>query len=111
MNGFSNTSGRVEVVINGEWGTVSDDEWTLEDADVVCREVGYPNALLPYTLASFGEGFGRVWMSHMQCTGNESSLLECKHERFQQPYYSHMHDVGVLCEGKDSVVEIKCLII
>ena len=36
--------GRVEICVNGAWGTVCDDEWDNTGASVVCKELRLPSA-------------------------------------------------------------------
>lgn len=40
MGGGSNKSGRLEVYLNGQWGTVCDTHLTDRDASVICRQLG-----------------------------------------------------------------------
>ncbi len=42
MNGQTDREGRVEICIEGIWGTVCDDGWDVTDTRVVCRQLGYP---------------------------------------------------------------------
>lgn len=51
--------GRVEVFYNGEWGTVCDDDFSIYAAQVVCRELGFMEAVSWSPSAKFGRGEGK----------------------------------------------------
>lgn len=40
-----NGTGRVEILHDGQWGSVCDYKWDKEDAEVVCIEMGFVKAV------------------------------------------------------------------
>ncbi|ROI15309.1 Deleted in malignant brain tumors 1 protein [Anabarilius grahami] len=97
VNGSDSCSGRVEVLHNGIWGTVCDDDWDLSDAAVVCREMGCGNVIEAKRGANFGQGSGQIWMDDVQCAGNETTLKNCSSNRLHN--CGHQQDAGVICQS------------
>ena len=52
VGGSNSREGRVEVCLNGLWGTVCDDSWSQIDANIVCWQLGYSNAGIFYSQLS-----------------------------------------------------------
>ncbi|XP_068110896.1 HHIP-like protein 1 [Hyperolius riggenbachi] len=100
-NGESPDRGRVEIFINGEWGTVCDDLWNSKAAAVVCRQMGYPHVVKAAKQAEFGEGKSlSILLDDVECTGKEKTLLECKHKGIGKHNCVHQEDAGVICTHK-----------
>ncbi|XP_059832504.1 deleted in malignant brain tumors 1 protein-like [Hypanus sabinus] len=99
MNGGSRCAGRLEVHYIGNWGTVYDGNWDLNDATVVCRELGCGEAVDAPGGAHFGEGSGPVWTYNVQCNGKETTLRECNSETWDYYGVPHSNDASVICSG------------
>jgi serine/threonine protein kinase len=90
-------SGRLEVYINGTWGTICSDGWTINEANVACRQMGFVRATpedWSYNDTSSVSN-KEMLLGHVNCTGNESHLMDCIHNRF--PTCGNKIEVGIRC--------------
>ena len=97
-----NGTGRVEVFYNGSWGTICDDGWDKNDARVVCRQLGYPDAVRHLNRDQIPSGSGNIWLAYVACTGREESLADCSHAGWGKgtTYCGHAEDAGVECDRR-----------
>ena len=58
--GSTQAEGRVEVKINDQWGAVCDENWSLADAEVICRQLGYSRALRSIQHSYFNPSNGQL---------------------------------------------------
>ena len=79
----------------------------INEANVVCRELGYRGATrYNYAYYYYGIGSGPIWLAHLACTGDETSLHYCSHDGIGNIHYcNHYDDVGVVCQG---IKSMKC---
>ena len=93
--------GRVEMSVDGVWGTICNRYWDKMDASVFCKSVGYATGF-PYYKDNIKTEMGKIYEPNLHCNGDESSLFDCAHEGWKLarpvgPCSSHDKDATVHC--------------
>ena len=83
VDGSNQYNGRVEVYTsfdvpeNARWGVICADYWNIRNARVVCRQLGYPDAV--GADRRYGRGTRPIWLDDVWCQGDELDILTCRH--------------------------------
>ncbi|XP_039109529.1 T-cell differentiation antigen CD6 isoform X3 [Hyaena hyaena] len=101
VGGSSPCAGRVEMLEHGQWGSVCDDTWDLNDSHVVCRQLNCGWAVQALPGLHFTPGQGPIHRDQVNCTGNEHYLWDC-HGLPGNGYCGHKEDAGVVCSEHQS---------
>ena len=104
------SAGTINVLYYGVWGGISGYNVDIRVGHVVCRQLGYPGAERIFSYASFGRVIGPLWISSIQCNGNETEISQCKVETWdmslhswQYSYYNlPQYAASLLCSKENS---------
>jgi len=97
VGGDTINQGRVEVLVKNKWGTICDNQFSLSDAHVVCRMLGYSSAQIARHRGFYGPGKGKIWIDQLGCTGKEDSIFDCAMSEMGVNTCDHGKDAGVVC--------------
>ncbi|XP_062252947.1 lysyl oxidase homolog 3B isoform X1 [Platichthys flesus] len=92
--------GRVELFYKGEWGSICDDDFSITNANVLCRQLGFVSATGWTHSAKYGKGQGKIWLDNVQCSGGEKSIEHCKSRGWGNSDCTHDEDAGIVCKDE-----------
>ncbi|OWF52689.1 Galectin-3-binding protein [Mizuhopecten yessoensis] len=98
VNGGSPDVGRVELLKDGQWGTICDDDFDKDDALVICRMMNKTvdeSSVSTIDRAFFGQGQGSIFLPGLGCSGTETSIEDCSYLSYI--HCTHSEDVSVVC--------------
>ncbi|XP_037687576.1 scavenger receptor cysteine-rich domain-containing protein SCART1-like isoform X1 [Choloepus didactylus] len=90
-------NGVVLVQHEGEWGCVCNQEWTLAEASVVCRQLGCGPVVGALKYVPRPGEMAQPWLYNVSCSGSESALWDCSHGEWQRSACPYEWVVVVLC--------------
>lgn len=103
LGGRTEHEGRLQVMVDGKWGTVCDYGWNIIDAALVCHQLGLALNPIDWRLErSEIPGAGSqedILLSHVRCTEHDTDITKCRVEKKDEFENSCTHDmdVGVRC--------------
>ncbi|XP_064373796.1 scavenger receptor cysteine-rich type 1 protein M130-like [Dromaius novaehollandiae] len=103
VDGGSRCDGQVEMSLHGAWGRVLDDQWDMDDASVVCRQLQCGEAERAYNPPKPERGTGPVGLRRVRCAGEETRLALCNTSLLEAAPAGIAEDVGVVCSGSRRV--------
>ncbi|XP_032446902.1 scavenger receptor cysteine-rich type 1 protein M160-like isoform X1 [Xiphophorus hellerii] len=103
VQGTNRCSGRLEVKTDQSWSSVCEKGFDLQDAEVVCREIGCGPPSV-HQGALYGEAEAPVGSREFLCEGSESALLNCSSRKSSgRNSCSPGQAVGLTCSDQDNI--------
>ena len=92
--------GLVEIYHKGVWGMVCDNKWDIADAEVVCRQLGFPGAKSAHCCSNFGAGPSKIWLDNVKCSSSNTRLGYCNHHGWGVHDCGLGQSAGAVCQRK-----------
>ncbi|XP_066153612.1 uncharacterized protein [Euwallacea fornicatus] len=94
--------GRIEVTVFKKTGYICDDQFEITDANVLCKELGFPLGALEvkgnsHYAKSLEEKNTLYMMDDIECFGNETSIMQCNFAGWGIHNCADNEIAGVIC--------------
>ena len=90
-------TGRVDLFFRGEWRSVCDDKWDKNEANIVCKQLGFPGMIKEMSLLPTPNG--EFWLDNLECDGSEDKLCNCTSNGFGIEDCVMGEGAGVTCDS------------
>ncbi|CAH1115159.1 unnamed protein product [Psylliodes chrysocephalus] len=106
VGGRGEFEGNVEILHEGTWGAICDDEWDITEANIICKQLGYSETNVQPTVNSyFGPARRKYWMDNIYCDGTEKEISSCRFDGWGQHDCTSSEAAGVICEKPENVLK------
>ena len=101
INGQSHPhKGLLELYMNGKWNKICTKNWSFNEANVACRQMGFTRALVsdvPYNSRGFSSE--ENLLAYINCTGSEPNITSCNFQLSLEEVHncSNSDTVGISC--------------
>ena len=70
----------------------------MVSANITCKQLGYVRGAINFHgEAHYGPGNGTIWLTNVQCRGNENNIAQCSHSYWGETNCNHNDDVSIVC--------------
>lgn len=97
------SDGLLEIQYNGIWRSICAENWDIKDAQVICKMISNFSKAAVATKVKVPAGQqNRVWISKVDCFGNETNIESCKNHTWNwenNNCASGRFRAGVICQA------------
>lgn len=98
----------VLVYTGGQWGTICADHWSNNEANAVCRQLGYLHGLR--NTSAGGRVFPHV-LHDMRCEVNVTSLQQCTSQAVRSDVCQNRRSAAVDCTNSSSKMQFVVVVV